>query len=123
MSAKCIIYEYFSKVYFGLFFAGECVQKHDSYMVTSSLRMIIPKKKRIWPICRLGSGYQFDHCDCHAHWSYDTTDATEQTKINKKNVSSVGKISNNTYGMISPKIDFQLLLFYRKQDDMNVFCR
>ena len=46
-------------------------------MVTSSLRMIIPKKKRIWPICRLGSGYQFDHCDCHAHWSYDTTDATE----------------------------------------------
>ena len=46
-------------------------------MVTSSLRMIIPKKKSIWPICRLGSGYQFDHCECHAHWSYDTTDTTE----------------------------------------------
>ena len=42
--------------------------------------MIIPKKKSIWPICRLGSGYQFDHCDCHAHWSYDTTDATETKK-------------------------------------------
>ena len=42
--------------------------------------MIIPKKRNIWSICRLGCGYQFDHCECHAHWSYDTTDATETKK-------------------------------------------
>ena len=58
-------------------------------MVTSSLRMIIPKKKSIWPICRLGSGYQFDHCEWHAHWSNDTTDATQ--KLNSRRKCVIGR--------------------------------
>ena len=93
-------------------------------MVTSSPRMIIPKKKSIWPICRLGSGYQFDHCDCHAHWSYDTTDATEINEIQEEKCVIVRRnITTLLYRMIFPKMDFQFLLLYRIQDDMNDFCR
>ena len=110
MSVECIMFAYFSKVYFGLFFAGECVQKHDSYMVTCSFRMIIPKKKSIWSICRLGSGYQFDHCECHAHWSYDTTDATQKLNSRRKCVISINT-KQYLYDYFSPKMDLCLYCF------------
>ena len=49
-------------------------------LVLFTCEMIIPKEKSIWPICLVGCRYQFDHCDCHAHWSSDTTDVTEMGK-------------------------------------------